>query len=244
MKNTKRTMAAAAAALLASTMIGTTVFAQDPGTDPSSLTAAEGIGTAPDTAAMITHRATYDHSAVLAKLPAGYDPSRYEVQFGIIVPKETSCDWHIWYNGLMRLRQMRNMTIPVTISKSGMYALKSQKLYGRKAIGLDEKGDWILGKWECLYDNTDTGKITVSGDYVSFGLCADIVWGTDFPMAGEFWNKPKTRVREMELNMMGFVRSADFEAVVQYSHVDDYNQYIVWETVKKEDLPSHSEWKP
>lgn len=41
----------------------------------------------------------------------------------------------------------------VNITNSGLYHAKKIKLYGRRALGVDKDGNFILGGWEQIIDN-------------------------------------------------------------------------------------------
>ena len=77
-------------------------------------------------------------------------------------------------------------TKTVNVDSCGFYHAKNVKLYGRKCLGIDDNGNWILGSWELLnleesfHGGTET-SFDIPGVYVSFAFSFDITWGTDFP---------------------------------------------------------------
>ena len=136
-----------------------------------------------------------------------------------------------------QLERLCNKTITVKISNYGLYAAKNIKLYGRKAVGVDHDGNFILGKWEQINSvSTLVGGtgFTASGEYVAFAFSYDVVWGTNFPFIGIFWNKVHwDGWNEIDIRLTGTCRMAGVKIYVgDELAVDESN------------CSSHKEWKP
>ena len=136
-----------------------------------------------------------------------------------------------------QLERLYNKTITVKISNYGLYAAKNIKLYGRKAVGVDQDGNFILGKWEEMKTVSSlvggTG-FTASGEYVAFAFSYDVVWGTNFPFSGVFWNKVHwDGWNEIDIRLTGTCRMAGTKIYVgDELAVDESN------------CSAHKEWKP
>ena len=105
-----------------------------------------------------------------------------------------------------RLNIMRNRSIDVNIRHDGFYRQKTIKLYGRKAIGARNDGSYILGNWELIDSRKDNEKgisnnidLNIDGNYVMLAFSIDIVWGTDFPYSGVFWDATRGDMKGTEL---------------------------------------------
>ena len=136
-----------------------------------------------------------------------------------------------------QLERLCNKTITVKISNYGLYAAKNIKLYGRKAVGVDHDGNFILGKWEQIKSvSTLVGGtgFTASGEYVAFAFSYDVVWGTNFPFSGIFWNKVHwDGWNEIDIRLTGTCRMAGVKIYVgDELAVDESN------------CSAHKEWKP
>ncbi len=136
-----------------------------------------------------------------------------------------------------QLERLYNKTITVKISNYGLYAAKNIKLYGRKAVGVDHDGNFILGKWEQIKSvSTLVGGtgFTASGEYVAFAFSYDVVWGTNFPFSGIFWNKVHwDGWNEIDIRLTGTCRMAGTKIYVgDELAVDESN------------CSAHKEWKP
>ena len=130
----------------------------------------------------------------------------------------------------------------MNIDSCGFYHAKNVKLYGRKCLGIDDNGNWILGSWELLnleesfHGGTET-SFDIPGVYVSFAFSFDITWGTDFPYSGVFLDENSRFFakdwHELNIEIGGAVRTASIEIDVDNNVLfEDYN------------CSSHSEWKP
>ena len=115
------------------------------------------------------------------------------------------------------------------------YALKTSKLYGRRITGVAPDGSWILGPWEILFSKTsyDSELFSIMGTYCAFAYSFDIVWGTDWPYSGVFWNNPETRVETIRIQTAGTCRMASIRITVDDKTV-----------VNESNCSSHSEWTP
>ena len=133
-------------------------------------------------------------------------------------------------------------TKTVNIDSCGFYHAKNVKLYGRKCLGIDDNGNWILGSWELLnleesfHGGTGT-SFDIPGVYVSFAFSFDITWGTDFPYSGVFLDENSRFFakdwHELTIEIGGAVRTASIEI--------DVDNNVLFED---DNCSSHSEWKP
>ena len=155
-----------------------------------------------------------------------------------------------------RLNIMCSRSIDVKITHNGFYRQKSIKLDGRKAIGAKEDGSYILGSWELIDSRKDNAKgisknidLHIDGDYVMLAYSFDIVWGTDFPYSGVFWDatrgdKRGAELKSVEITTDGTIRNADIEFGVEYYKSDNnYNHPYIFGQ-KFVNCDSHTEWKP
>ena len=136
-----------------------------------------------------------------------------------------------------RFEEMKNRTIDVRICSGGGYAVKSTKFYVREVTGVDGNGDFILGSWRCLDSDTNlpmfTHEFKAPGTCVAFAYSCDIIWGTDFPYSGVFWNDPTRDVNSIMISLTGLVRAVEVTILV-----DDEVIYSC------SNSDSHDEWKP
>ncbi|MBR3418360.1 MAG: hypothetical protein IKG82_06690 [Oscillospiraceae bacterium] len=140
------------------------------------------------------------------------------------------------------LESRQNTKKKVTIYNYGLFHAKNVKLYGRKCLGVDDYGDWILGDWELICSEDSLHGCTgygynITGDYFSFAFSFDITWGTDFPYSGVFLDQSSpcfaSDWNELNIEIGGAVRSA---SVVM--NLDDNGLFADY------NCSSHSEWKP
>ena len=140
------------------------------------------------------------------------------------------------------LESRQNTKKKVTIYNYGLFHAKNVKLYGRKCLGVDDYGDWILGDWELICSEDSLHGCTgygynITGDYFSFAFSFDITWGTDFPYSGVFLEQSSpcfaSDWNELNIEIGGAVRSA---SVVM--NLDDQGLFADY------NCSSHSEWKP
>lgn len=154
-----------------------------------------------------------------------------------------------YMNNDYRLRHLRARKVEVKLRQSGPYVVKNWKFYGRKAIGVDRKtGDFIFGKWEVLDDRDNitcldnATYLDLTADYMQLAFSCDIVWGTDFPYSGVFWNEPDLDLREVEIAMMGGCRT-----VSVHMDIKAYNEekgVSANRKIREDNCSSHKEWKP
>ena len=140
------------------------------------------------------------------------------------------------------LESRQNTKKKVTIYNYGLFHAKNVKLYGRKCLGVDDYGDWILGNWELICSEDSLHGCTgygynITGDYFSFAFSFDITWGTDFPYSGVFLDQSSpcfaSDWNELNIEIGGAVRTA---SVVM--NLDDQGLFADY------NCSSHSEWKP
>lgn len=140
------------------------------------------------------------------------------------------------------LESRQNTKKKVTIYNYGLYHAKNVKLYGRKCLGVDDYGYWILGDWELICSEDSLHGCTgygynITGDYFSFAFSFDITWGTDFPYSGVFLDQSSpcfaSDWNELNIEIGGTVRTA---SVVM--NLDDQGLFADY------NCSSHSEWKP
>ena len=95
------------------------------------------------------------------------------------------------------------------MGNAGLYMNKSIKFYGRKIVDVADNGDYILGKWEILYEANDTwgGKtFEITRDYAQFAFSFDIKWETDFPYSGIIWDNVEDVVFDIDIGTNGGCR--------------------------------------
>ena len=140
------------------------------------------------------------------------------------------------------LESRQNTKKKVTIYNYGLYHAKNVKLYGRKCLGVDDYGDWILGDWELICSEDSLHGCTgygynITGDYFSFAFSFDITSGTDFTYSGVFLDQSSpcfaSDWNELNIEIGGTVRTA---SVVM--NLDDQGLFADY------NCSSHSEWKP
>jgi len=142
-----------------------------------------------------------------------------------------------------QLARLRNTKKTATIRNAAFFHAKNVKFYGRKAVGVDEDGNFILGDWVQINKQTtvqggsiESLDITFSGDYVSFAFSFDITWGTDFPYSGVFWDKDNiynTDWEDMDIFLNGICRAASVKITVG-------DEVAVFE----KNCSAHKEWRP
>ena len=129
----------------------------------------------------------------------------------------------------------------INITNSGLYHAKHINLYGRRALGVDKDGNFILGGWEQIIDNESVhgessldNEITFDGTFVNFAFSFDITWGTDFPYSGVFWTDThNTDWSTIDVELRGLCRNASIQI-----HVGNTR------AVDKRNCDSHTEWRP
>lgn len=134
----------------------------------------------------------------------------------------------------VKWQDMMDNYIPYEFDNTGLYSIKSTKVYAREIVGLYDDGSYIIGPWKLVHTN-DKGheKVKLPGDCVSFAFSYDIVWGTDWPYSGVFWDKIDTRVNSIKIYSWGEVRTPGLNIRVNNKTIfDEYN------------LSSHNEWHP
>ena len=192
-------------------------------------------------------------AAVSAEANAPSAANAYTVTAGHRYERPPGYSIQEWYNiQVARLRSMREREVKVTISSSdALYYLKSSKFYGRKAIVvIPEESSLILGPWEVINTSTDHyNRFKITGDYVMLAYSGDIVWGTDFPFSGIFWNEPIVDLTKVDIKWTGGCRNANIEINTYYTeayHAYGYELEEYWECqkIKISNCDSHSEWKP
>jgi hypothetical protein len=147
-----------------------------------------------------------------------------------------------------RLERRKRTKVKVLMDVGGYYVVKRWKLYGRKVTGVKENGDYILGKWEVLEDDTnvsdfdDTTVKTITAEYVQLAFSADILGGTDFPYSEVFWNSLDREIREVTIQMTGGCRTVDVSIKVVFTEQDDF--FWKYETIIDKNCSAHKEWTP
>ncbi len=141
-----------------------------------------------------------------------------------------------------QLMMLRGMKKEVTVLNCGGYTAKNVKLYGRKIVSVDYKGEYVLGDWELLNggDTTLGGiglggfRLSISGEYAEFAFSFDVKGGTDFPYSGIFWKNVYNHGWDnISIELSGTCRMADIEICVGSKKVvDEWN------------CSSHTEWRP
>ena len=147
-----------------------------------------------------------------------------------------------------RLEQRKRTKVKVYLDNSGCYIVKRWKLYGKKITGVKENGDYILGKWELLEDDTNVTDFeeptvkTITAEYVQLAFSADILAGTDFPYSEVFWNSLDREIREVTVRMDGGCRTVDVKIKVVFVEQDHY--FWKYETIVDKNCSSHKERTP
>lgn len=138
---------------------------------------------------------------------------------------------------LKKFKTMQHKTVHANICNGGLFNLKSSKLYAKEVTGVDDEGNFILGPWKRVYNESNvsscTDEIVLPGTCVAFAYSVDITWGTDFPYSGVFWNKPNQMIDDIDICMYGGCRTVRVEIKVDDNTVvDNYK------------CSSHKEWTP
>lgn len=126
-------------------------------------------------------------------------------------------------------RQVRK---PITfeVDSASAWIEKSQCLYGRKIVGIDDNGKLILGNWEKICSDKGDVKMTnVSGAYAEFGFEVDVRGGTDWPYSDVFWRASDGVVNNIKIETGGTCRMANITISVNGNEV-----------FKKKNCDSHS----
>ena len=128
----------------------------------------------------------------------------------------------------------RTVRGPVSFKVSGAtwWDEKEQHLYGRRVVGVDEKGNLKLSGWETL--NSDTGSVSqqnISGKYVEFGFEVDQTGATDWPYSDVFWRYKDGVVNSIDIDLGGAARKASINikvngnSVFQTSNADSHSRH-------------------
>ena len=163
-----------------------------------AMTTAASISASADNATVNSSAVNVSESSVCAAMADGGITGRggilsRETPTGDVKPGEwrydpetdTHGDYNYWQRKKIRQQHWKKFAFynkvkgtkkKISIINYGIIHAKNVKLYGRKCLGIDEyTGNWILGKWEQLNENTSfvTGHEThfnVSGEYVCFAF--------------------------------------------------------------------------
>lgn len=121
--------------------------------------------------------------------------------------------------------------IHVSTDSAYGYRTKHQKFYARPIRAVKENGEFELGGWEKLMDESSGDhSFNISGKYVEFGFSFDIVGGTDWPYSDVFWTIDNGVADNISIDWGGTCRMANIEIKVNGSRV-----------VKKSNCSSHRE---
>jgi hypothetical protein len=140
-----------------------------------------------------------------------------------------------------RLERLQNTKKTVRIRNHAGFHVCESVLYGKKIVGVDENGDFVLGGWERLHSSDSMHgawgagpSFEITGDYVAFSYTFDITWGTNYPFSGVFWNNSEeTDWKNLKIDIYGTCRNAAIEIRVGDKLVVD-----------KENLSAHDKWRP
>lgn len=96
----------------------------------------------------------------------------------------------------------------VKIDPSNIYITKHQRLYCREIEGVDSEGNYLLGNWRLILDNsTGATEFTASGKYAEFGFEFDILEGTDWPYSDVFWYQQDGVAEDIFIEYGGSIKS-------------------------------------
>ena len=146
-----------------------------------------------------------------------------------------------------KLQEMSQHRITVHLGRSQWFEAKSAKLYGRQVKGFDANGNCILGPWELIHDGAKEfhHKFEIKGTYVMFGYTLDVVWGTDFPYSGVFWDNTNARMNSIYIDYGGGCRNVNIKIMAVYTEAgDNYKKEKRREVVNERNCSAHKEWKP
>jgi hypothetical protein len=146
---------------------------------------------------------------------------------------------------MKELQLRRWKPLRVTMGNAGLYMNKSIKFYGRKIVDVADNGDYILGKWEILYEANDTwgGKtFEITRDDAQFAFSFDIKWGTDFPYSGIIWDNVEDVVFDIDIGTNGGCRNANVYIKICYDKPRDPSNY--YRVIEEKNCSSHDEWTP
>ena len=116
-------------------------------------------------------------------------------------------------------RQVRK---PITfeVDSASLWSEKSQCLYGRKIVGIDDNNKLILGKWTKICpDKGDVKMNNISGAYAEFGFEVDVRGGTDWPYSDVFWRASDGVVNNIKIETGGTCRMANIKITVNDKEV-------------------------
>ena len=150
-----------------------------------------------------------------------------------------------YYKRMKELQLRRWKPLRVTMGNAGLYMNKSIKFYGRKIVDVADNGDYILGKWEILYEANDTwgGKtFEITRDYAQFAFRFDIKWRTDFPCSGRLWDNVEDVVFDIDIGTNGGCRNANVYIKICYDKPRDPSNY--YRVIEEKNCSSHDEWTP
>ena len=129
----------------------------------------------------------------------------------------------------------------VSMRNDGLFYAKDVKLYGRKVIGVNRRGDFVLGGWEQLNNQTtlhgggfEFYTFEISAEYVEFAFSYDVTWGTDYPYSGVFW----TDIYNTDWELISIVLSGGCRTADTWIRINDNT------IVNELDGSSHNEWRP
>ena len=146
-----------------------------------------------------------------------------------------------------KLQEMLQHRITVHLGRSQWFEAKSAKLYGRQVKGFDANGNYILGPWELIHDGAKEfhHKFEIRGTYVMFGYTLDVIWGTDFPYSGVFWDNTGARMNSIYIDYGGGCRNVNIKIMAVYTEAgDNYKTEKKREVVNEKNCSAHKEWKP
>ena len=108
----------------------------------------------------------------------------------------------------------------VKIDGPSLYNCKKSEFYARPIIGIDDNGNFELGAWECIRDDTGGDfDFTVGSNYAEYGYAFDTVWGTDWPYADSFWDQSNGFAEEVFIDLGGELRHATIMIMVNGDRV-------------------------
>ena len=110
--------------------------------------------------------------------------------------------------------------INVDIDPSRFYITNHQCFYARAIKGMDSQGNYLLGDWECILNDTSGAKkFILNGKYAELGFEFNIVYGTDWPYSDVFWHLQDGVAEDILIEYGGTAKAAWIKIYVNGSIV-------------------------
>ena len=120
-------------------------------------------------------------------------------------------------------RQVRK-PISYEVDSASAWKEKTQRLMGKRIIGVDSNGNPKLSGWEEIStDKGDVKKYNISGAYAEFGFEVDVKLGTDWPYSDVFWRINDGVVSGIKIDTGGPCRNVNVKIEVKKAESDSYS---------------------